>query len=162
MTALLSPLAAAWTRLTGRERLLVGVLASLAILAGAWYLVITPGFAAERSAESRLRTALSDQAVAAQLAAELKSRRAIASEVDGAAALEKANALAEAHGLTVVELSEADGGIRASLTAASSAKVLAWADAVSAEAAMRAVSLSVSPSAPNTLQVTARFARATE
>ena len=162
MSALLSPLEEAWRKLSARERMLVSILATLALAAAAWYFVAQPGFAAARSAESRLRRATEELATIDQLATDLSAQRRVADTVDLPAALSLARTLAESHGLTAASLDEVDGGIEGRLSAASSASALTWADAVSRQGAMRLTNLSMAPGDPGTISLSVRFARTVE
>ena len=162
MNVLLSPLSEAWRKLSARERMLVSVLATLALAAAAWYLVAQPGFDAARSAEHRLRSASGELAMIDQLAADLSAQQQIAETVDLPAALSLARTLADSHGLTAASLDEVDGGIEGRLSASSSASALAWADAVSRQAAMRLTRLSIEPGDTGILSLTVRFARTVE
>lgn len=162
MSTLLSPLAEAWRKLSGRERMLVSILATLALAAASWYLVAQPGFAAARSAENRLRSATIELATIRQSAANLAAQRDIAGSVDLPAALALARSLADSHGLTATSLEEVDGGIEGRLSTASSASAVAWAEAVSRQAAIRLTQLSIAPGDGGSLSLFVRFARTSE
>lgn len=162
MTSLFAPITQSLQKLSARERVLVGVLGILSAAAAAWYLVAQPGFSAARSAEDRLRSATSELASIRQLAADLAVQKEIAGSVDLPAALALAQELAGSHGLTVISLAEADGGLVGQLTASSSASSLAWAEAVSRQAAMRVSELSVMPGETGSLSVGVRFSRTVE
>lgn len=162
MSALVSPISEAWRKLSARERMLVSVLATLALAAAAWYLVAQPGFAAARSAENRLRSATDELATIDQLAADLSAQQKVAQSVDLPAALSLARTLADSHGLTATSLAEVDGGIEGRLSASSSVSALAWAHAVSRQSAMRLTNLSMAPGDPGTISLAVRFARTVE
>jgi type II secretory pathway component PulM len=163
MTAAFASTTRIWTGLAPRERLLIGILAALATVAFAWYLVAVPGWTAARSAESRLRSAEAEQLEVQSLAADLKAQQAIAQSTDAVTAMETIRSLAAAHGLSVTSLSETgNGALSAELSGTSSRQALTWASAVSRRTAMRTASLTISPSGESNLAISAQFARTLE
>ncbi len=141
------------SRLSPREKLLVGLAVAICFVMGALYLVRFPGEGAARSAASRN----------AQAAAELAEARTLASQGSNLAQqpaqphLDRLLGLAAQHGLVIIDSRQADGAIVLRMSSENSAKVLAWAAEASVTAAPLS-SLSITQDAVAGLAIEASFA----
>lgn len=126
-----------FTRLSSRERLLLGAAAAIAFAMSAIYGVRLPGEAAALSAANRNARAAADLAETRMLAADAASVHA-----SGEMRLEQLKGLASAQGINVVDARAVDGELTLSMRSQTSSDVVAWAALASEQAApLRSLSI---------------------
>lgn len=150
---MLQPARDAVSRLSARERLLIGAALAISFVAVSVYGVMLPGQAAARSAEDRNVRASADLSEARTLAAGLT-----AAPEATEAALAELVASASARGLTVLDARIIDGAAVLKLGSLGSIDVLTWV-AEAADAAML-TSLSITSSREGGVAADASFGRA--
>lgn len=139
------------SRISPRERILLGLAVAIALVMTSIYAVRLPGEAAARSAADRNARAAADLTEARNLA----STPSIA--LDAEAQMEQLAVLAAEHNLDVLDWAAADGVVTLRMRSGGSADVLAWA-AKAATQATPLSSLSITRDGAAQLSVEAAFA----
>jgi hypothetical protein len=133
---LLQTLREAVTRLSARERILVGAALAIGFVITAVYGMMLPGQSASRSAADRHAQAAADLVEARELAAKIDAAPTLTEE-----ALTQLEASALAQGLTVVDARIVDGAAVLRLASPRSIDVLAWAAEASGAVVLTSLSI---------------------